>query len=479
MYIFIIKYRTLSRFFIKSNSPVKIWPYFYEKYMTKKILLVEDEKTTILLVNKFVHDIGHSISTIVSTGEEAIREVAHTNPDLVIMDIILEGEIDGIDAARQINEIYRTPVIYITSSSDTLTVQRALATNPSGYIVKPIDKKELKSAIDMALLRHEMEEKLKENELRFFTVLNSIGDAVMVFDTSDRLSYANPVAERFMDLTIDKIVGKRFNEIIKLKYHGIDSSNGGQANDISYYYFMSRSGNKVPINFTISPIKDINGAKVGSVIILRNDTDRVDFESKLNDSYHKIKKAINGIVQAMAQTLETRDPYTAGHQRRVADLAKTIAEKMSLPEIEVEGIFMASVIHDLGKISIPSEILSKPSRLSSLEFELMKTHPRIGYDILRSMEFPWPLADLVYQHHERCNGSGYPLGLTGDNILIGARILAVADVVESMASDRPYRAALGIDKALEEITSNKGKLYDRDVADTCEKVFTQYNYQMP
>jgi PAS domain S-box-containing protein len=446
--------------------------------MPKKILLVEDEKTTIHLIHKFIGDMGYSLSKTVSTGEEAIQEVAHMNPDLVIMDIVLGGDLDGIEAARHINEIYRTPVIYITSSSDTPTLKRALDTDPSGYIVKPIDKKELKSAVEMAFLRHEMEDKLKENELRFFTILNSIGEAVVVFDESDRISYVNPEAERLMELTIDKIVGKRFDEIIQLRYYGIDAGNGGETSGISYYYFLSKNGNKVPVNFSISPIKDISGAKIGSVIILRNDSDRVDFELKLNDSYHKVKNAIKSIVLAMAQTLEMRDPYTAGHQRRVADIARTIAKEMNLPGDEVEGVFMASLIHDLGKISIPSEILSKPSRLSSLEFDLMKMHPQIGYDILKSMNFPWPLADLVHQHHERCNGSGYPLGLKGDNILFGARILSVADVVEAMASDRPYRPALGIDKALEEISSNKGKLYDIDVANACEKIFTHNNYQL-
>ena len=235
----------------------------------------------------------------------------------------------------------------------------------------------------------------------------------------------------------------------------------------------------MPIDFSVSPISDINGDKSGSVIILRDDTERVKSEMKLKESFVQIKKSISGIIQAMAQTLETRDPYTAGHQRKVADIARTIATEMDLPEQQVEGIFMAGIIHDLGKICIPTEILSKPGRLSSIEFELIKTHPQIGFDILKTIEFPWPLAEMVYQHHEWMNGSGYPRGLSGDDILLGARILCVADVVEAMASDRPYRAALGIDAALSEISNKMGVLFDRDIVKICISIFRDKKYRMP
>jgi PAS domain S-box-containing protein/putative nucleotidyltransferase with HDIG domain len=445
--------------------------------MPKTILIVEDENITIHLVKKYIREIGYD-SISAATGEEAIQMVAASNPALVLMDIILSGSIDGIEAARQINEIHKIPVVYITSSSDNETLKRALTTNPSGYIVKPFDKKELKSVIDMALLRHDMEEKIKENELRFFTILNSIDDAVIVFDDSDLISYVNPMAEKIFESNIDQIVGKSLRDIINLNYCESQTDLDDVLNGISYYYFISKSGKKTPINFAISPIKDISGSKVASVVIMRNDSIRVNFELKLNDSYLQIKKAINGIVQAMAQTLEMRDPYTAGHQRQVADIAKSIAREMGLSENQVEGIFMAGIIHDLGKISIPSEILIKPSEPTPIEWNIIKTHPQTGYDILKSIEFPWPLAEMVYQHHERQDGSGYPRGLAGNDILLEARILCVADVIDAMASDRPYRPAKGMDTALEEITANKGKLYDKDVAEICEKIFRERIFQL-
>jgi PAS domain S-box-containing protein len=447
--------------------------------MSKKILLVEDEKTTILLLNKFINDLGYHIASTVPSGEEAVREVVKLSPDLVLMDIILAGEIDGIEAAKQIIETHSIPVIYITSSSDSATLKRALTTNPSGYIVKPVDKKELKSAIDLALLRNDMEEKLKQSELRFFTILNSIGDAVIVMDTADQITYANPIAEKITELTIDKLIGKRFTEVMDIRYDGQHNNNIAIEDNINFNYFISLSGKKVPIDFSISPISDINDEKSGSVIILRDDTERVISELKLKESYLQIKKSVDGIIQAMSQTLETRDPYTAGHQRRVADIARNIAVEMNLTEKEVEGIFMAGMVHDVGKICIPTEILSKPGRLSSIEFDLIKTHPQIGYDILKSIEFPWPLAEMVFQHHEWFNGSGYPRGLSGDGILLGARIICVADVVEAMASTRPYRDALGIDKALSEISDKKGKLFDTDVVEICIRIFREKKYQMP
>lgn len=447
--------------------------------MSKKILLVEDENTTILMLNNFVEQMGYRIVKTVATGEEAVREVLKANYDLLLMDIILVGNIDGIETARQINEISNTPVIFITSSSDSDTLKRALTTNPSGFIVKPVDKKELKSAIDLAILRHEMEEKLKESELRFFTILNSIGDAVFVMDSSDQITYVNPIAEKITELTIDKLVGKRFTEVLNIRYNGLQGGADPLEDDIHFNYFMSPSGRKVPVDFSISPISDINGDRSGSVIVLRDDTDRVNNEMKLKESFLQIKKSVSGIIHAMAQTIETRDPYTAGHQRRVADIARTIAAEMNLGEKQVEGIFMAGIIHDLGKICIPTEILSKPGRLSPIEFDLIKTHPQIGYDILKTIEFPWPLAEMVYQHHEWYNGSGYPQGLSSDGILLGARIICVADVVEAMASDRPYRAALGIEKALAEIESKRGILFDRNVVEICIDIFRQKKYRMP
>ncbi|MEW6672769.1 MAG: HD domain-containing phosphohydrolase [Thermodesulfobacteriota bacterium] len=204
--------------------------------------------------------------------------------------------------------------------------------------------------------------------------------------------------------------------------------------------------------------------------------ERKRIEAELQISLGRLQKVLDGVVLAIALTVETRDPYTAGHQRRVANLARAIAVKMEIPENQVEGIHIAGVIHDLGKISVPAEILSKPGRLSEIEFNMIKTHSQVGYDILRNIDFPWPIAQAVYQHHERLDGSGYPRGLQSKDILMEARILSVADVVEAMASHRPYRAALGIDAALAEITKNKGRLFDPLVVNACLSIFKENGF---
>ena len=191
-----------------------------------------------------------------------------------------------------------------------------------------------------------------------------------------------------------------------------------------------------------------------------------------------LRKTVEGTIHTIAATVEARDPYTAGHQMRVTDLITAIASEMGLDSDRVEGIKMAGIIHDLGKISIPAEILSKPGKLSDLEFKLIKTHPQNGFDLLKEIEFPWPIAQIILQHHEKMDGSGYPQGLKGEEIMLEARILAVADIVEAMSSHRPYRSALGIDKALEQIKQDKGTLLDPDAVDACLKVFEQ-GYKLP
>ena len=202
-------------------------------------------------------------------------------------------------------------------------------------------------------------------------------------------------------------------------------------------------------------------------------------QMELQHGFENLKKVMNSTVQAITRTIDKRDPYTSGHQHRVADLSRTIAREIGFSENEIEGIYIAAAIHDIGKISIPAEILSKPVQLSDIEISLIQAHSQTGYDILKGIKFPWPIAEIVLQHHERLNGSGYPRGLAGDDVLMAARIIGVADVVETMASHRPYRPSIGIDKALEEITQNKGVLYEPLVVDACLKIFNNKEFELP
>lgn len=197
---------------------------------------------------------------------------------------------------------------------------------------------------------------------------------------------------------------------------------------------------------------------------------------ELEESQRKLKSSLVESIAALAAAVEMRDPYTAGHQRRVADLAMAIARQLGMPEDRVEGIQLAGIVHDVGKIQIPAEILSKPGRLNELEFSLIKQHPQAGYELLKNISFPWPIAEAVRQHHERLDGSGYPDGAQGDAILFEARIIAVADVVEAMSAHRPYRPGRGLDAALEEVIDGRGTRYDDRVVDACVTLFREKGY---
>ncbi len=240
-------------------------------------------------------------------------------------------------------------------------------------------------------------------------------------------------------------------------------------------HFRDKKGN-IHLGLTSASLLKIGG---DSYILSQTQdiTERKQIEKDFQSSLLRLKKAIGSTIQVLVAVLESRDPYTAGHQNRTANLAGSIATAMGLPQEKIEEICMASIIHDIGKLSIPTEILTKPSKLMNIEYSIIKEHCKKGYEMLKDIESPWPLAEIVYQHHERLNGTGYPRHLHGDEILMEARILSVADVVEAMASHRPYRASLGIEAALEEIEKNRGILYDAFVADTCLKLFREKEYK--
>lgn len=194
------------------------------------------------------------------------------------------------------------------------------------------------------------------------------------------------------------------------------------------------------------------------------------------EQYDQIRKFVYQIIDAVLKVFQLKDPYTAAHQKKVALLSSAISEEMNLSEEQVESIYIAAMIHDIGKISVPSDILSKPDNINEAEYALIKNHPETAFETLKDIESPWHTTEIIIQHHERLDGSGYPLGLTDEEIILEAKILGVADVIEAMSSHRPYRPSLGIDKALEEIIKNKGKLYDAKAVDACVKVFKEKKF---
>ncbi len=238
------------------------------------------------------------------------------------------------------------------------------------------------------------------------------------------------------------------------------------------------SGDIAFFNTWMRPVKDGKGRVIKLFGTVQDITERKRVEKELEQSSANLKKAIEATVKAIALTSEIRDPYTAGHQQRVASLACAIAKDMGINGKRLEALNVAGLLHDIGKIYVPAEILSKPTKLNEIEMNLIRTHAQLGSDILETLELPWVISPIVLQHHERMDGSGYPAGISGENITIEARMLAVADVVEAISSHRPYRPSLGINQALKEIQQNKGKLYDPDVVDACVRLFKEKNFNL-
>jgi PAS domain S-box-containing protein/putative nucleotidyltransferase with HDIG domain len=240
----------------------------------------------------------------------------------------------------------------------------------------------------------------------------------------------------------------------------------------------TKDGTVIDCLFTVTAQRGDNGDTLEYQGNIRDITEHKQAEEALQRSYHKIRETLVATVNTLASTVEMRDPSIAGHQRRVTILACAIAESMGLTEEQFGGLRLAGLIHDIGKISVPVEILNKPGRINEMEFNIIKTHPQNGYNLLKDIEFPWPVAQIVLQHHERLDGSGYPQGLKNGGIMLETKVLAVADVVEAMVFRRPYRPALDIEVALEEITKNRKILYDPEVVDVCKRLFREKGFSL-
>jgi len=282
------------------------------------------------------------------------------------------------------------------------------------------------------------------------------------------------VAVVVADIKMPDMNGLELGRIIKSRYEADLIIMTGYVEDFNYEDIVQQGAS----DFIQKPVRIAEFiARLKRVLSERvSKTDRLKALADLKLNLGKLQRAMEGIVQAISVAVEMRDPYTAGHQQRVADLAAVVAMEMGLSADDIYGLRMASVIHDLGKITVPAGILAKPGRLSELEYELIKNHVRAGYDILKQIEFPWPLANIILQHHERMDGSGYPQGLKNGEIMMQARILAVADVFETIASHRPYRPSLGLQRAVDELVNNKGIQFDDQVVEVFLKLVSENRF---
>ena len=470
-----------------------------------RIMVVEDEAVISMEIQDRLTKMGHSICGTAASGEEAVSVATAKRPDLILMDVQLRGEVDGVQTAKQIRDLIEIPIIYLTAFADDRTVERAKLTQPFGYLIKPFSEKELYAAIEMALYKNSMEARVRDSERRYATTIRCIADCVIVTDTDMKITLMNPAAQSVTGWKQEEAVGKKLDEVCKLvEEKARIAVESPMVKAIQERVVMSltapvllitKNGDKVPVEDSAAPMINEKGELTGAVMVFRDITWRKEAEeaikmafnslearvqeqtAELRTSFDMLGRAMEGTIQALATMVEARDRYTAGHQVRVADLACIIARQMGVAESRIPIIRIAALIHDVGKVCVPTEILNKPAPLSPIEFEIVKQHPKAAYDVLSKIEFPWAIADIVLQHHERVDGSGYPSGLRGDQIHLEAQIIGVADVVEAMSSHRPYRAAVGTEQGLEEISKGKGTRFNPAIVDACIHVFHQGEFK--
>ena len=381
-------------------------------------------------------------------------------------------------------QLWGTLCLVSSHASDQLAEEQRLVSTAAGYLAPVLrniwrcQTLEQQVAERTADLENTLQ-RLRESEENY-RILTESSPAGIILLREDKILYANPTVLDFFGQTLDNITGRSVFDFIY-------PDDRGQAATYAEQWRMGKRKRELTLRFQtpqgpryvelrLAPVQ--YKGEASTLVMAIDITERLQAEMALKQAREEMLRVMQETVQALAYTIELRDPYTAGHQRRVADLACAIAKEIGLSEEQIEGLRLAATIHDIGKMQVPIEILSKPEKLNEIEFDIIKTHPQVGYDVLKTIEFPWPVAQIVLQHHERMDGSGYPQGLLGEEIILEARILAVADVVEAMASDRPYRPALGIDKALEDILQNKGILYDTEVVDACNRLFTEKGFKL-
>jgi len=332
--------------------------------------------------------------------------------------------------------------------------------------------------------RKRKEEALLESEELSASLLNHSPNPILVVNPDTSVKYINFSLEQLTGYSLVEVINRKApypwwaedDLHFMSEYYGMVTARGTTKRE---HLFRKKNGDPLWVEVSMTTIFGENGPKYSIAnwvdITERKlaESAREHAEQLLTETNAKLSDTLDGIVVSMAKVVETRDPYTAGHQERVARLAIAVAREMGLPEEQVRGVGVAAVLHDLGKIDVPAEILSKPSRLKDKEYSLIQDHCIAGYEILKNVDFPWPVAKAVLQHHERMDGSGYPSGTAGDEILLESRILAVADVVEAMSSHRPYRPSLGLEQGLGEITRLRGTGFDENVVDACLAIFAR------
>jgi len=420
----------------------------------------------------------------VRSKQEFEKCIGEKKYDVVLSDFNILG-FDALDILKIVHEHNPDiPVIVVTGTGSEEIAVESMKRGAADYVIKhPSHILKLPKIIHAVLEKKRLlAEQQKDAEIlrlaRFS--IDHARDAIFWIDQESRLVDVNKNTCLALEYTSEELLRMNISDIDPNLQPSVWSAQLEEIKRVGSTVIESRhrtkSGRIFPVEISINYLTYKEHEWICA--IARDISERKKAEATLEKTLNNLRKAMNTTIQIMVSAVDAKDPYTAGHQNRSAKIATAIAIEMELPQEKIDGVSMAGPIHDIGKLSVPTEILSKPGKLSANEFSLIKEHARKGYEILKDVESPWPLAQIVYQHHERMNGSGYPRNLKGDDILMEARILAVADVVESMASYRPYRPALGINVALEEIEKNREALYDAEAVDACLRLFREKGFKL-
>ncbi len=447
------------------------------------ILIIEDNPADTRLIKEALAEgnFGAYNLKYADSLSDGLKKISEEDFYIILLDLSLPDS-TGLEIITSISEKNKGSPLIILSGTDNLEIAiKSLSMGAQDYLVKgQFDGNGLIRSIRYAVERKNIEadRKLFEETLikaakGWRATFDAMKEAISVTDLEGRIMRANKTMSIMVNKNFKEILGNTCRDLLLDTEHPqdicpLERAKLSKKREIRIF----KTGDKF-IECIVDPILDENNNVISTVHILTDITNIKKSEEEIKESLSRIKRTFEQTIKALSLLVEVRDPYTSGHQKRVLETAVAIAKDLGLTGKAIEAIRLASLIHDIGKISIPASILSKPGKLTDIERAMIETHPITGYDIVKEIDFPYPIAKIILQHHERINGSGYPGGLKGDGIMIEAKIIAVSDVIEAISSHRPYREAHTLKESFDEISKNKGILYDPGVVDSCIKLFNK------
>ncbi len=463
-----------------------------------RVLVVDDEPTIVRLLTRGLAGAGYAQVTGMTDSTKVLEHLDANAPDLVVLDLTMPG-IDGFRLIKEINsrlpEDTFLPILVLSGLQDQGSKERAFRAGAKDYLTKPVDMREFLLHADALLETRLMSQHMRDTQSAMERTIGSqaaalhetdtarryaeemlrltqfsidrAADSVFWLDSEGQVLFVSEATCRALGYTREELLGMTIYQVdptlFKARYRRNWSEIKERGTQSLETIHRTKDGTDFPVEITLNFV-EFEG-KQYNCVFARDITARKITEKQLEETLIRLRETQATIIQVLSSVTELRDPYTAGHQQRVADICVRIASRLNLPEEQVEGLEVAALLHDVGKVSIPLEVLSIPGKFSMLQRMLVEGHVAAGYEVLRPIFLPWPVADITLQHHERLDGSGYPTRLVGDQIMLEARILAVADTFEAMTTHRPYRSAVDAETALSELCVGKGKLYDPAAVD--------------